>query len=348
MSQAPTLPAQMRAVGYRQAGPIDAAEALLDFTLDTPEPGARDLRVAVQAVSVNPIDTKQRRNAPPPAGSTRILGFDAAGVVDAVGSEVSLFRPGDRVFYAGTLNRPGSNAQYQLVDERLVGRMPATLSFEQAAAMPLTSVTAWELLFARLGVPRHGGAGACLLVIGGAGGVGSMLIQLARQLTGLRVIATASRGETRSWCLDRGAHAVIDHREPLHEGLRDIGIKEVEYIASLTQTGRHWPAIVEAIAPQGRVALIDDPELVDFRLLKRKSVSLHWESMFTRSVFATADMIEQHHILDQVSRLADAGTLRTTLTQVLGGIDAATLRAAHAQIESGSTLGKLVLSGFGS
>ncbi|SEQ18476.1 zinc-binding alcohol dehydrogenase family protein [Solimonas aquatica] len=337
----------MRAVGYRQTGPIDAPDALLDIELAVPKPGPRDLLIAVRAVSVNPIDTKRRRNAAPPPGQAQVLGFDAAGVVCAVGSEVSLFTPGDPVFYAGTPLRQGSNAQYQLADERLVGHMPASLSFEQAAAMPLTALTAWEILFTRLGVPRLGGDGASLLVIGGAGGVGSMLIQLARQLTSLKVIATASRDETRQWCLDLGAHEVIDHRRPLQEALRDIGIASVAYIASLTQTSQHWPAMVEAIAPQGRIALIDDPDPIDIRPLKTKSVSVHWEWMCTRSVYATADMIEQHHILEEVSRLSEAGILRSTLQQVLGPIDAATLRRAHAQIESGSTLGKLVLSGFG-
>lgn len=337
----------MRAVGYYQTGPIDAPDSLLDLELEVPKPGPRDLLVEVKAASVNPIDTKRRRNAAPPAGQAQVLGFDAAAVVRAVGSEVRLFAPGDRVFYSGSPFRQGSNAQFQLVDERLTGPMPTALSDEQAAAMPLTSVTAWELLFTRMAVPRQG-SGGTLLVIGGAGGVGSMLIQIARQLTDLRVIATASREQTRQWCLDLGAHAVIDHSGPLHEALRAIGVPRVEYIASLTQTGRHWPAIVEAVAPQGRIALIDDPDLIDIRPLKQKSVSIHWEWMVTRSLFDTPDLIEQHEILKEVSRLAQAGILRSPLSEVLGPIDAATLRRAHARIESGSTVGKLVLSGFAS
>lgn len=337
--------ATMRAVGYARNGPIDAPDALVDFTLAVPRPGPRDLRVAVRAVSVNPIDIKQRRHVAPPAGSTRVLGFDAAGIVDAVGDAVTLFKPGDRVFYSGTLLRQGSNAEFQCVDERLVGAMPKTLGFAAAAAVPLTAVTAWELLFDRLQLPRDD-TGACLLIVGGGGGVGSLATQLARQLTRARVITTASREASRAWSLQLGAHAVLDHRQPLDAELRAAGVAAVTHVLSTTHTHLHWPAIVEAIAPQGRVALIDDPELFDFRLGKRKSVSLHWESMFTRSVFETPDMIEQHRILDEVSRLIDAGVLRTTLNAELGPLSAATLRAAHAQIESGHTVGKLVLSGF--
>lgn len=337
----------MKAVGYRSNGPITAADALVDFECPTPEPGPHDLRVAVSAVSVNPVDVKLRTNMAPEAGETRILGFDAAGVVEAVGSAVTLFRPGDAVFYAGVLNRPGTNAEFHLVDERIVGPKPARLSFAEAAAMPLTAITAWELLFDRLGVtpgkPAHAGT---LLVIGGAGGVGSILIQLARRLTGLTVIATASRHETADWCRDLGAHHVIDHSRPLTEELARIGIPQVEMVASLTNTAQHYPAIVEALAPQGRLALIDDPGSLDIMPLKRKSASVHWEFMFTRPLFATADMIAQHRLLAEVSRLVDDGLLRTTLNEVFGPIDAATLTRAHAFIESGRARGKVVLMGF--
>lgn len=335
----------MRAVGYTNNGPVDAADALVDCTLPVPQPGPRDLRVKIEAVSVNPIDTKQRRNIAPPAGTTRVLGFDAAGVVDAVGSEVRHFKPGDRVFYSGAIQRPGSNAEYQCVDERIAGRMPQTLSFAQAAAVPLTAVTAWELLFDRLQLPR-GDASVRLLIIGGGGGVGSMATQLARQLTQAHVITTASRDDSRAWSEKLGAHAVLDHRQPLDAQLRDAGIDSVTHVLSTTHTHQHWPAIIEAIAPQGRVALIDDPELFDFRLGKRKSVSIHWESMFTRSLFETPDMARQHEILEEVSQLLDAGSLQTTLNAELGVINARNLQAAHAQIESGHTHGKLVLAGF--
>lgn len=336
----------MRAVAYVKNGPADAQDALIDCTLPVPEPGPRDLRVAVQAVSVNPIDTKQRRNVTPPGDAPRVLGFDAAGIVDAVGSEVTHFKPGDRVFYAGALQRAGSNAEFQCVDERLVGTMPGSFGYAEAAAIPLTALTAWELLFDRLRLPRND-AQAQLLIIGGAGGVGSMAIQLARALTQATVITTASRDESRDWCLALGAHAVLDHRQPLDAELRAHELGEVSHVLSTTQTHTHWPAIVEAIAPQGRVALIDDPELFDFRLGKRKSVSLHWESMFTRSLFNTPDIAEQGRILNEVSRLLVAGTLRTTLRATGGTINAANLMAAHRQIESGHSHGKLVLQEFG-
>lgn len=334
----------MRAVGYTRNGELDAPDALVDLELPVPQPGPRDLRVAVRAVSVNPIDTKQRRLVMPANGAPRVLGFDAAGIVDAVGSEVRQFRPGDRVWYAGTLNRPGSNAEWQCVDEQLVAKMPDSLDFRAAAAMPLTALTAWELLFDRLQVQRE--AQGSLLLIGGAGGVGSMLIALARQRTSRRIIATASRADSRDWCLRRGAHAVIDHREPLDAQLRALGVDDLHDVASLTQTHAHWPAIVEAIAPQGRVALIDDPELFDFRLAKRKSVSIHWESMFTRSVFATPDQAEQGRILGEVARLIDTGQLDSSLNTDGGMLSAATLREAHRQIETGHSIGKCVLDGY--
>ena len=336
----------MKAIGFHTPGPIDRRDSLVDLDLPIPEPGPRDLRVAVRAVSVNPVDYKLRSSATPPDGQPRILGFDAAGIVDAVGADVTLFRPGDAVFYAGAIDRPGSNSEFHLVDERIVGRKPDTLDFAAAAALPLTSITAWEMLFDRMAVPQGSGADTTLLVIGGAGGVGSILTQLARKLTELTVVATASRPETIAWCERMGAHHVIDHRRPLHEALRDIGIPGAEYIAGLTSTDTHLPAIVEAIAPQGKFALIDDPKTLDIMPFKRKSVSVHWELMFTRSLYQTPDMIEQHRLLNEVSRLVDAGTLRTTMTENAGRIDAATLRAVHAKVEAARSIGKTVLAGF--
>jgi NADPH:quinone reductase len=336
----------MKAIGYRAHLPASDTQSLLDLDLPMPTPGPRDLRVAVQAVSVNPVDVKLRSGAIPSAGDVRVLGFDAAGTVEAVGAEVTLFRPGDEVYYAGAIDRPGTNSEYHLVDERIVGRKPASLSFAEAAALPLTAITAWELLFDRLGVVHGGGAGSTLLVINGAGGVGSILIQLARKLTGLTVIATASRPETIAWCREMGADHVIDHSKPLTEGLRAIGIPQVTYIAGLTATERHLPAIIEAIAPQGKLALIDDPKALDVVPFKLKSVSVHWELMFTRPLFHTPDMQAQHDLLNEVSAMVDAGTLRTTLTNVAGKIDAATLRAVHATVESGRSIGKTVLAGF--
>jgi NADPH2:quinone reductase len=315
----------MKAVGYYRNAPITVDDALVDLELPRPQPGARDLLVAVRAVSVNPVDTKQRKGAAPPAGEARVLGFDATGIVEAVGPEVTLFRPGEAVFYAGTLIRPGTNAEYHLVDERIVGHKPASLSFAQAAAMPLTSITAWELLFDRLGVrPGKPANAGSLLIVGGAGGVGSMLIQLARRLTGL----------------------VIDHRRPFAEELRRIGIPAVEYVAGLNATDQHFASIVEALAPQGHFALIDDPATFDIRPLKRKSVAVHWEFMFTRSMFATADVIAQHNLLEEVSALVDAGVLRSTLSEHGGAVNAATLKRAHALVESGKAKGKIVLEGF--
>jgi zinc-binding alcohol dehydrogenase family protein len=339
----------MKAVAYLQPLPIDHADALLDADLPEPEPLAHDLRVRVAAVSVNPVDTKIRRGVKPAAGQPKVLGWDAVGLVDAVGEAVTLFKPGERVWYAGDITRAGSNAEFQCVDERLVGRAPATLSDAEAAALPLTAITAWELLFDRFGVtPETRGT---LLVVGGAGGVGSVLIQLARQLTGLAVVATASRPATQDWVAELGAHHVIDHRQPLAaqvQRLVDGGqIAPVTHVASLTQTDQHWDQIVELLAPQGKIGLIDDPASpLDVMQLKRKSLSLHWELMFTRSLFHTADMQRQHELLNQVSALVDAGRLRSTLAQHFGTINAANLRRAHAQIESGTTRGKIVLESF--
>jgi len=280
----------MKAVGYRKSLPVDHPEALIDLDLPRPEPRGRDLLVAVRAVSVNPVDYKVRLRAAPPPGEVKVLGFDAAGIVEEVGPECRLFRPGDAVFYAGDIKRPGTDAEYHLVDERIVGRKPETLDYPAAAALPLTSITAWEMLFDRLGVQRDGGSGASILVIGGAGGVGSILIQLARRLTALTVIATASRPETRDWCLTLGAHHVVDHGAGLVAGIAALDSPPVAYVASLTHTDRHFAAVAEVVAPQGKVALIDDPEPIDVRILKTKSVSLHWEMMFTRSMFQTPDM----------------------------------------------------------
>jgi zinc-binding alcohol dehydrogenase family protein len=337
----------MKAIGYRVAGPITAGESLVDLDLPIPVPRAHDLRIAVRGISVNPADVKLRASVAPPKEEARILGFDAAGVVDAVGPEVTLFKPGDEVFYAGTLERPGTNSELHLVDERIVGRKPKLLSFAEAAALPLTSVTAWELLFDRLGVPYGTKAPrGTLLIINGAGGVGSILTQIARRLTGLMVVATASRPESIAWCRTMGAHHVTDHHGSLSQELKKIGINQVEYVAGLTATAQHLPGITEVIAPQGRLALIDDPDVLDIVGLKRKSVSVHWELMFTRSLYQTPDMISQHRILDEVADLIDSGVLRTTLTENAGPIDAANLKRVHALVESGRSIGKTVLAGF--
>lgn len=334
----------MKAVGYIESLPIEAEKSLFDFEAEKPAPGPRDLLVAVKAVSVNPVDTKVRRRRQGTDGKPVILGWDAAGVVEAVGSEVSLFRPGDEVFYAGSLTRDGTNAECHLVDERIVGLKPKSLGFAEAAALPLTAITAWEGLFDRLDVPKNG-AGK-LLVIGAAGGVGSLAVQFARRLTELTVIGTASRPESAKWARELGAHHVIDHSKPLAGELAAAGLDEVDYVYSLTNTDQHWAEIVKAVRPQGRVALIDDPKTLDALPLKQKSASLHWEFMFTRSMFETPDMAAQHRLLTEVAKLVDAGTVKTTLGANFGAINAANLKRAHAALESGRSIGKVVLEGF--
>ena len=335
----------MKAVVYTQHGlPISDPAALQEIDLSMPVAGEHDLLVEVRAVSVNPVDTKIRRGVATDA--PRVLGWDASGIVRAVGDKVTLFAPGDEVFYAGSLVRPGANSEFHTVDERIVGRKPATLDFAQAAALPLTSITAWELLFDRLRVAEGDGAGKSLLVIGAAGGVGSILVQLARTLTGLTVIGTASREQTRNWVRELGAHHVIDHTQPLGSQLEALGIPQVDIVISLTHTDQHYASIIEVLAPQGQFALIDDPAQLDAVPLKRKSISLHWELMFTRSMFGTAVMVKQHELLNRVADMVDAGSLRTTLGEHYGTISADNLRRAHAHIESGRAVGKIVLEHF--
>ncbi|PZU94557.1 MAG: zinc-binding alcohol dehydrogenase family protein [Chelatococcus sp.] len=337
----------MRAVGYHQPQPITAETSLIDLDLPAPVATGRDLLVRVKAVSVNPVDTKVRRRAQPAEGEAKVLGWDAAGIVEAVGPEVTAFQPGDAVFYAGAIDRPGSNAELHLVDERIVGPKPKTLGFAEAAALPLTAITAWEMLFDRLDIRKPvPGAAHAVLIVGGAGGVGSIAIQLARRLTDVTVIATASRPETQAWARELGAHHVVDHAKPLAEQVAGLGIGQPAFAFSTTHTDSHLKDIVELLAPQGRFGLIDDPETLDANPLKRKSISLHWELMFTRSLFHTADMAEQGRLLAEVSRLVDAGTLKTTLAENFGRIDAANLKRAHALIESNRAKGKIVLEGF--
>ncbi|MGJ7571706.1 zinc-binding alcohol dehydrogenase family protein [Variovorax sp. RB2P76] len=338
----------MKAVGYYQPLPIDNPESLQDIELPAPVAGARDLLVRVKAVSVNPVDTKVRKNAAPEAGQAKVLGWDAVGTVEAIGSGVQNFKVGDRVYYAGSIIRPGANAELHAVDERIAAIAPKSLDDAQAAALPLTTITAYELLFDRLQVPKDGGGGEgqTLLITGGAGGVGSILIQLARQLTKLRIVATASRAETREWCLALGAHTVIDHSKPLAAELKAAGIGEVDMVASLTQTEQHYAQIIESLKPQGQLAVIDDMKVLDAMPLKTKCISLHWEMMFARSRFETPDIAEQGKLLAEVAALVDAGRIRTTANASFGTINAANLKRAHALIESGKAQGKVVLAGF--
>jgi len=337
----------VKAVGYRHSLPIQDASSLMDVEVPRPLPSGRDLLVRVLAISVNPVDAKMRLRSAPQNGLHRVLGWDASGIVEDVGREATLFNPGDAVFYAGAIDRQGTNAEFHLVDERLVGPKPRSLSHAESAAVPLTAITAWETLFDRLDVRRPvPGAGNAILIIGGAGGVGSMAVQLARQLTNLVVIATASREETHAWVKALGAHHVLHHGRPLAAQVNALGIGAPAFVLSTTQTNKHFDEIVELIAPQGRFALIDDPDPIDVRKLKRKSVSLHWELMFTRSIFKTADMAKQHELLAGVSALLDEGRLRTTLAQNFGKINAANLKRAHALLETGTAKGKIVLEGF--
>ncbi len=334
----------MRAIGYQNSLPIEAQAALVDIDLPKPHPFGRDLLVQVHAISVNPVDTKVRLRAGSEAGEWKVLGYDAAGTVVATGPDATLFKPGDPIFYAGDITRQGTNAECHLVDERIVGRKPASLDWAQAAALPLTAITAWESLFDRLDVGKPVPGSNAILIIGGAGGVASIAIQLARQLTGLIVIATASRRETAAWVRDLGAHHVIDHARPLADQAEALGAPG--FVFSTTQTDKHLADIARLIAPQGRFGLIDDPPTLDIVPFKRKAVSVHWELMFTRSMFQTEDMAAQGALLNEVARLVDGGTLRTTMGENFGRINATNLKRAHALIESGRARGKVVLEGF--
>lgn len=338
----------MKAVGYKAPGPIDNRDSLADIELDMPAATDRDLLVKVNAVSVNPVDTKVRAGRPPAGGAEwGVLGYDASGVVEAVGSSVSNFKVGDTVFYAGDITRAGTNSEFHLVDERIVGKKPSSISFAEAAALPLTAITAWEMLFDRLDVNKPTAEGnKLILVIGGAGGVGSITIQLLRALTGLTVIATASRPETQAWARDCGAHHVIDHRQPLAPQVEALGLGKPGFVFSTTQTDKHLADIAELIAPQGRFGLIDDPAEFSIMPFKPKSVSIHWEFMFARSMFTTSDIEKQSALLNQVAELVDSGKIRSTATDVAGTINAATLKAVHSRIESGTAHGKIVLEGF--
>jgi len=336
----------MKAVAYQKAGPITSPEALVDVELETPVAEGHDLLVRVQAVSVNPVDTKIRNNVNADNNQWKTLGWDAVGIVEAIGDQVSQFKVGDVVWYAGALNRQGSNSELQLVDERIVGHKPKTLEPREAAALPLTAITAWEMLFDRLQVPKVAPENTSILVIGGAGGVGSITIQLLKQLTNLTIITTASRAETKEWVKQLGADYVLDHSQPLTTQIKQLGLNAPLYVFSTTQTDQHLSDIVELIAPQGHFGLIDDPAQLDIKPFKSKSVSVHWEFMFTRSMYQTQDMVKQSELLNEVAELVDTGKIKTTVSQVLSPINAQNLKMAHQQIERGTTKGKIVLHGF--
>jgi zinc-binding alcohol dehydrogenase family protein len=335
----------MKAIGLYQNHPISNPQALQDIDMPTPELRGHDLLVDVKAVSVNPVDTKIRLSGDIPAGGARILGWDATGIVRATGPLATHFKRGDRVWYAGDITRAGSNSELQAVDERIVGPMPTSLDFAEAASLPLTAITAWELLFDRLRVHAADPTdSSVLLVVGAAGGVGSILTQLARTLTGMTIIGTASRAETRDWVLQHGAHHVINHRQPWAPQLAELGIQHVTHVAGLNQSAAYVSQIAAVLRPEGQFALIDDPVDLDIGPFKRKSISIHWELMFTRAMFTTGTITRQHALLRRVAELVDRGDIRHTLTQRIDGINAAGLIQAHALVEAGNMIGKVVIA----
>jgi zinc-binding alcohol dehydrogenase family protein len=339
----------MRAVALTKYLPISDPESLMDVELPSPVANGRDLLVKIHAIAVNPVDTKVRKPKDKVETTPKVLGWDAAGEVVEAGPDCTLFKPGDKVFYAGDITRSGCNAEYQLMDERIVGHMPQSLSFEQAAALPLTAVTAWESLFDRLGIALDvaQNRNKSLLIIGGAGGVGSIAIQLANKLAGLTVVATASRPETVRWVQKLGAQHVINHKHDLVKQMREIGIPQPDYIFCCNDTDTYFPIMAELIKPQGRIcSIVETAQAVDLNLLKNKSATFVWELMYTRSMNQTEDKIEQHHILNRIARLVDQEVLESTLNETLSPINAANLRLAHAQLETGTSIGKIVLSGW--
>ena len=336
----------MKSIGYTQNGPIDAEGALCLLDVNKPKLGARDILVAVKGISVNPVDVKVRA-ARAPEGDHGILGYDAAGTVVEIGSDVRGYAVGDDVFYAGGVTRDGTNAEFHAVDERIVGKKPTTLDFVESAGVPLTSITAWEMLFDSFRLVEGQGKGQSLLVIGGAGGVGSILIQLAKTLTKLTVIATASRPETEDWVRKMGADHVVNHRGDLTTQIKDLGLTPT-YVAALTATDQHWPAIIDLIAPRGHISLIDDPASLDISVAKPKALTISWEFMFTRSMFATDDITAQRDLLNRVSQMIDAGTLQSTVTERAEALTVETLTEAHKRQEGGRVIGKQVLPGLSS
>ncbi|PLY15780.1 MAG: zinc-binding alcohol dehydrogenase family protein [Sedimenticola sp.] len=342
----------MKAIGYTKSLPINDAESLIDIELPQPIATGRDLLVKVNAISVNPVDYKIRRRVSPAEGDYKVFGWDAVGEVVATGEATTQFKSGDAVYYAGDLNRQGSNAEFQLVDERLVGSKPKSLSAAEAAALPLTTITAWELLFEHLAIKQQSPdstakSNEMILVVGAAGGVGSILIQIAKAITGATIIATASRESSQAWVKKLGADHVIDHTKPLLQQIQALGIDQVTHVASLNSTGSYFESYTELLTPFGNIAMIDDPSRpLDVMKLKLKSQSLHIEFMFARSMFNAADMDEQGRLLNRVSNLVDQGYIQTTSGKHLGTINAENLKTAHAELEAGKAIGKIVLEGF--
>lgn len=335
----------MKAIGFKTSLPIENPESFIEFETVKPVPGPQDLLVKIDAISVNPVDFKIRQSGAQDTvlETPKIIGWDAVGIVQAVGEKVTLFEVGDLVYYAGDLTKQGSNAEYQIVDERIVGRKPKSLSIEEAAVIPLTALTAWEILFDRIRISAEKDKGKSILIIGGAGGVGSIAIQLAKKIAGLTVIATASRPETIEWCKQQGADFVVDHKD-LVASVKEAGFENVDFILDFVDTNTYWDTMVELIKPQGHIASITgSSEPVVLNKLKSKSVSFSWELMYTRSMYQTEDMIEQHHILNKVADLLDEGVLKTTLNTTLNGLIADNLKKAHELLESGRTIGKIAI-----
>ncbi|WPO77770.1 zinc-binding alcohol dehydrogenase family protein [Flavobacterium sp. KACC 22761] len=335
----------MKAIGFKTSLKIEEKESFIEFETQKPVPGAHDLLVKIDAISVNPVDFKIRQNSAKDTvlETPKIIGWDAVGIVQAVGEKVTLFEVGDPVYYAGDITKQGSNAEYQIIDERIVGRKPKSLSIEEAAVIPLTALTAWEILFDRIRISAEKDRGKSILIIGGAGGVGSIAIQLAKKIAGLTVIATASRSETIDWCKSQGADYVVDHKN-LIASVRAAGFEHVDFILDFVDTNAYWDIMTEMIKPQGHIASITgSSNPVALNSLKSKSVSFSWELMYTRSMFQTEDMIEQHHILNKVADLLDDGVLKTTLNQTLNGLTVENLKKAHQLLESGKTIGKIAI-----
>jgi NADPH:quinone reductase len=338
----------MKAVALTRYLPISDPSALVDVELDKPTPTGHDLLVRIEAIGVNPVDTKVRAPKAKVEETPRVLGWDASGTVESVGPDVTLFKVGDPVFYAGSITRPGTNSEFHLVDERIVGAKPKSLDYTHAAALPLTTITAWEALFSRLGVSAEGrDEGKSVLIVGGAGGVGSIGIQLAKKVARLKVIATASRPESAKWARELGADHIVDHFGDMPKQLKTAGFDQVDYVLIFNDTDKHFPAAAEVVKPQGGIcSIVENAQPIPVELLKSKSAAFHWEFMFTRSMFGTPDMIEQHKLLTEVARLIDAGVIKTTLGRDLGKINAANVREAHRLLEEGRAIGKLALTGF--
>ena len=335
----------MKAIGYQKAGPITEANSLVDIDVPVPELRPHDVLVQVKGISINPVDSKIRTNVSPESGY-KVIGYDACGTITAVGADVTGFQVGDDVFYAGDLTRPGTNSEFHAVDARIIGKKPQSLDFDEAAGIPLTAITAWELLFDSMRLVENGEDGKSILVLGGAGGVGSILIQLVKKLTKATVIATASRDETRQWVTKMGADHVIDHSQPLAPHMQALGIMP-DYIASLRGTDQNWEEMCAMIAPRGHMALIDDPQGININLGKQKAISISWEFMFTRPMFDMADIAAQGHLLNRVSEMLDDGVLQSTITGKLGALSAETLKTAHTTQETGRVIGKNVMAGLG-